>query len=423
MGQPASSDQQGRLHLNPLYKQVEQDIRARIESGQWLPNMILPSRPKLAKEYGVGLTTIERAIDRLIEDGVLRAEANRGTFVADVAPLPAATPASPARILEQISPLPPLSFPNVMNSPTLGIITANDLDWSLEREGTYDWLMNMLSSLEQAFSLFGGRTLYVKRYLQQGIHLSVRDAIKSALAQNVNALVIVNVNDAQQIMEDVHELLDVQKFPLVTHSWLNEHPLLPHIDYDNRSSGYLAGRHMLEAGYEPLLFIDPMQQWWSNERLQGVQAALRSLRYPEDILIHYCKEHYGVVSYNGSDIYNYTVDLGYDIGKDLLNDVYFASTASTRPPPGLIASNDPLAFGLHKALVEAGKQPGKDFGLLGFDDDLPSRKLGLTTLRPPLEDMGIEAARLILQKLRGNTTVQQVRHSSHLIVRTSTRRT
>ena len=49
-----------------------------------------------------------------------------------------------------------------------------------------------------------------------------------------------------------------------------------------------------------------------------------------------------------------------------------------------------------------------------------SRVLGLTNLRPPLEDLGTEAARLLLQRLRGNVTSTQVRLCSHLVPRLST---
>ena len=40
-------------------------------------------------------------------------------------------------------------------------------------------------------------------------------------------------------------------------------------------------------------------------------------------------------------------------------------------------------------------QAGLGFSIVGFDDRPEARRRGLTTLRPPLYDMGREAARLI----------------------------
>ncbi len=39
---------------------------------------------------------------------------------------------------------------------------------------------------------------------------------------------------------------------------------------------------------------------------------------------------------------------------------------------------------------------GEEVGVIGFDDYVPSRALGLSTLRPPLEDMGRAAIRTLV---------------------------
>ena len=46
--------------------------------------------------------------------------------------------------------------------------------------------------------------------------------------------------------------------------------------------------------------------------------------------------------------------------------------------------------------------------------------LGLTTVRPPLEALGEEAARLLLRALNGETANMQICLRSHLIPRLST---
>ncbi|MFC7382198.1 GntR family transcriptional regulator [Sphaerisporangium rhizosphaerae] len=64
----------------PEYVQIADDLRAAITSGRLKPGEKLPSRAKLAEEYGVATGTLNQAIQQLIRDGVLSAW-QRGTFV------------------------------------------------------------------------------------------------------------------------------------------------------------------------------------------------------------------------------------------------------------------------------------------------------------------------------------------------------
>jgi len=66
----------------PVYRRIEQDIRSKIRDGVWIVGAMIPSRRELARQYQVEVKTIQRAIGLLLDDGVLRAEAGRGTFVA-----------------------------------------------------------------------------------------------------------------------------------------------------------------------------------------------------------------------------------------------------------------------------------------------------------------------------------------------------
>ncbi|WBO68434.1 GntR family transcriptional regulator [Streptomyces camelliae] len=56
-------------------------LRARVLSGEWDIGERLPSRARLAEEYGVGRNVVQRAMDRLIGDGFLEGRAGSGTYV------------------------------------------------------------------------------------------------------------------------------------------------------------------------------------------------------------------------------------------------------------------------------------------------------------------------------------------------------
>jgi GntR family transcriptional regulator len=63
------------------YLAVAEALRARILAGEWAIGERLPSRARLAEEYGVGRNVLQRATDRLIIDGLLEGRAGSGTYV------------------------------------------------------------------------------------------------------------------------------------------------------------------------------------------------------------------------------------------------------------------------------------------------------------------------------------------------------
>ncbi|MFC3979703.1 GntR family transcriptional regulator [Streptosporangium jomthongense] len=65
----------------PVYRQVADALRADIEEGRVQPRRPLPSEVHLQQEFGVARDTIRRAITHLVELGLVRVVAGRGTFV------------------------------------------------------------------------------------------------------------------------------------------------------------------------------------------------------------------------------------------------------------------------------------------------------------------------------------------------------
>jgi GntR family transcriptional regulator len=67
----------------PLYHQVEVDMRARIESGDWREGEQIPTEAELCALYGASRVTIREAITRLVAGGLLVRQRGRGTFVRE----------------------------------------------------------------------------------------------------------------------------------------------------------------------------------------------------------------------------------------------------------------------------------------------------------------------------------------------------
>jgi DNA-binding GntR family transcriptional regulator len=67
----------------PTWVQVTNDLRKDIESGALPPGTKLPSQPALAEIYGVARGTVDKAIRKLRDEGLLGVSIGRGTFVRE----------------------------------------------------------------------------------------------------------------------------------------------------------------------------------------------------------------------------------------------------------------------------------------------------------------------------------------------------
>lgn len=65
----------------PLYQQIADDIRQRIDKGEYIAGQMIPSESKLCEMYQVSRITVRSAITKLVEDEVLIKRHGKGTFV------------------------------------------------------------------------------------------------------------------------------------------------------------------------------------------------------------------------------------------------------------------------------------------------------------------------------------------------------
>ena len=66
----------------PSYVQIADGVRQAIDSGELAAGAKLPSGRELAKQWGVSLMTLQKAIDHLRDEGRVYAQQGRGVFVA-----------------------------------------------------------------------------------------------------------------------------------------------------------------------------------------------------------------------------------------------------------------------------------------------------------------------------------------------------
>jgi len=176
----------------------------------------------------------------------------------------------------------------------------------------------------------------------------------------------------------------------------------PTIGATNWAGGLSATEHLLNLGHRRIGFIaGPRRLLCSRARLDGYRAGLEAAGIP--VLEELIRE---------GDFYH---ESGFDGGKALLR--------LDQPPTAIFASSDQMAFGVYEAVRQAGLRVPNDISVVGFDD-LPEVRWSsppLTTVRQPLAEMGVLAARTVLRLATGDDLESpRVELATTLVVREST---
>jgi len=394
-----------RIQELPVYRQIEMDLRTRLMTGEWTGGEMLPSRRDMARDYGVDVNTFQRAITPLVQEGLLRADGGRGTFVLRseaAAPKvsPVETVSSPA-VTSRI----PVSESKVQRpliGRTLGIIAAYPPEDV--------WMRTVVTTLELTFSSYGGQSKLFN-LIRPNQHpdkawVPIKDAVEHLTQDPIDALIVIAIYDKPGTLEDVQASIAPGSMPLVYICWDDIRRPIHHVYYDNKMAGYQAAKHLIDCGYSEFTFFAPFSATWVEERIAHARAALRDAGIPESNLRVYPSEQ------STYQFGNHAAE-GYQAAISGFRSGSFSEA--------IITANDRLAQGLLRAAEERGLTAGSDISVIGFDDDAGSREMGLTTLRPPLEALGREGGRLIRAALEGDTEPIQVRLNSQLILRSTTR--
>jgi LacI family transcriptional regulator len=157
---------------------------------------------------------------------------------------------------------------------------------------------------------------------------------------------------------------------------------LPTVGATNWAGGLSATEHLIALGHRRIAIIggDPRLQC-SRARLDGYRTALDAAGIePDESLI-----------YQG----NFYHESGFAGGQRFLE--------LDEPPTAIFASSDQMAYGVYEAVRQRGLRIPTDVSIVGFDD-LPEARWSsppLTTVRQPLAEMGVLAARTLLRLVRG----------------------
>jgi LacI family transcriptional regulator len=156
---------------------------------------------------------------------------------------------------------------------------------------------------------------------------------------------------------------------------------VPKVFCDNERGGYLAGRHLIEAGHRRIAFISgPPGMISTRERSKGLHRAISEAG----------GDHAVVATFHGE----YTIEYGRTAAHRFLADRSGATA--------LFASSDEMLIGCLEILRPAGIRIPFDLSVIGFDDVGPLHLFDppVTAIRQPVAALGRRAVELLVDRAR-----------------------
>jgi len=170
---------------------------------------------------------------------------------------------------------------------------------------------------------------------------------------------------------------------------------------DNALGAEMAVEHLIRLGHRRIALAGgPATSSARNDRLRGYRRVLRRRHIASDPRL----EPTSPVSRDG----------GYQAARELL--------ALDEPPTAVVCYNDVVAFGMMLGAQAAGRSPGEDLAVIGFDDidEAALWQPALTTVSITPRQIGVESARLLLERIADpGGAPRQVVLTPELIVRES----
>lgn len=182
---------------------------------------------------------------------------------------------------------------------------------------------------------------------------------------------------------EAEELAELGKtFPVVQCSEYKENVNVDYVGIDNFAAGYKAVSHLIGLGHRRIAMISCRNSFISTrKREEAYKKALADagIEFDPSLMV------YG----------DYGFKSGLRAGKSLLQ--------LKEVPTGIFAISDIMAIGTIRAFKEAGMRVPQDVGVVGFDDISFASMYDpmLTTISQPKYDMGCEAMKLLLRKMKG----------------------
>ncbi len=309
----------------------------------------IESERELALRYDVSRVTVRRAISDLVNEGFLRKEGRRGTYIAS---------------------LDTVSVNDVAGKKLVGLM----LTYIQDR-----FAVRLISSITEKCNQLGYNITLSNTQSDPDRTFSQVDRLAS---EGVAGFIIIPVAHPNYVDVNIELARRIEKIgvPFVFIDCYVEGVNVDSVSCDNYEGGYKITKHLLDGGHNRIAFIDGDRCSSIDDRLAGYKRALKDAGYlPDEELI---------VSISGGRRM-----------KDVIDPLF----ENPNPPTAIFSFTDGLIPLINKDLEGRGLRVPKDVALAGFDNrsNEAGQTATLTSVDQPLETEGRTAAKMLIERING----------------------
>ena len=342
---------------NPQYKWLATQLRDHIRLGDLKPGDRLPSYSQMQRDFGVTISTIERAQKELASEGILISRQGSGTYVA-----PKSTP---------------------IRKGILGLCGAGitpDIELS-------PYWARLIQGIRQAAQSAGHHILLLDNQTTNGWEKADGMLVADYLPQF----------PASRILSGL---------PCV--SLLSEKEGVCSVYSDDGDGIRQSVEHLARLGHRKIGYIGYFHHIdgkAGGRRVEAYRTALTTLGL--SVEEEQVRTMHALACFNNRYYYGQRlVETGRENMREWLNSGW-AELGCT----ALLAHNDDFAFGVLEALQEAGIRVPDDISVIGFDgaDRIRGAQPSLSTVEVPLREIGAAGVELLLRQIEAEEVFSEHR--------------
>ncbi|WBQ03911.1 GntR family transcriptional regulator [Kribbella sp. CA-293567] len=348
------------------FRTLAHQLREQILTGRWAVGDRLPTEPELARTHQVGINTVRRAVDLLIDDHLVARRQGAGTFVL-------AVPADSA-----------------LQRRFVGVLVPS----------TSYFYPKVIEGIERVLSAAGVRVI-----LSSSEYNLDREAeqTRQLLDAGVDGLLLVPNLHLMAEPDRYFEELPGLPVPYALIERRPPHPApddaTPYVCTNHQGGAYAAVRHLVELGHRRIGHLGRHRTGTADAIHAGYERAIAEFGLPVLPIATQRREEW-----SSEELAAYTrtcVD----------NDVSAVFCLGDRDASALV---------LHARRL--GLTVPDDLAIVAYDDEVADLgEVPLTAVSPPKAEVGALAAELLLRRLgQGETTpIPQVQLQPRLVIRAS----
>lgn len=328
---------------------------------RWKPGDRLPPLAALATELGVGQRSTYQALRELSEQGLLVARQGKGTFVS----LPLDQELVQRLVKEG-------------QASGDGMLPLSGMSVCLLTAGEHPdaMIQQMVQAAETELQAVGVRVTRA-RHPQQ-------NDLRSLANHPADALMLINPNTSSPISFDPRHRLSIVS--TTAHVEVASGEGFDLVSPSEEQGGFLAGRYLRQQGCKCPAFLGAANPANPSEYDATCQTRLRGFEAGFEQSVpasrRFMTKRYGL-SAGACAMVEYQ--------------------CLAKRPDGIFAASDEIMVGFIMGAMAIGLHHGRDYHIVGFDGQYPFRHMDdllLTSVIVPAAELGTQAARLLIERLR-----------------------